>query len=96
MNGIVNVKGLHWPPKLSFIPYSELLGPRNNLGRFRWYFKFRPYLDQSCSLTCFKVDGHLKVIAVGRAYYDRFLPADFESQRSHLIAKCIREARPPC
>ncbi len=94
MNTIVSVKGLHWPPKLSFISYSELLGPRNNLGRFRWYFKFRYYLDQSCSLICFKVDSHLKVIAVGRAYYDHLLPADFESQRFQLIAKCIRGARP--
>jgi hypothetical protein len=45
-------------------------------------------------LSCFKVDSFLRVIAVGRLRHSCVSSADFESQKSRLIAKCIREAKP--
>ena len=94
MNGVVKVKGLNWPLKLNFLRYSKLLGPSNRLGSFRWYCEFEPGLSESCCLSCFKVDSFLRVIAVGRLRHSCVSPADFESQKSRLIAKCIREAKP--
>jgi hypothetical protein len=94
MNTTVTVKGLNWPLELNFLRYSKLLGPYNNLGRFRWYCEFEPGLSESCLLSCFKVDSFLRVIAVGRLRHSCVSPADFESQKARLIAKCIREAKP--
>jgi hypothetical protein len=90
----VQVKGLNWPKMDASRGF--LLGPANNLGRFRWYYKFWPCLDQDFGLTCSKVDGSFGIVSVGRICHLRVSAADLESQRSRLIAKCIREARPPC
>ena len=87
MNGINGT--VKWPTKLNFQPGFRLLGPSNKLGSFRWYYRFRPC---SCRLTCLKFNGYLRLIAVGRLHHPCVSSADFESQKSRLIAKCIREA----
>jgi hypothetical protein len=94
VNTIITVKGLNWPRRLDLPFRSDLLGPWNNLGRFRWYYECHLYLGESYSLTCYKVDSFLKVVALGKLRHSCASPADFLSQKSRLIAKCIREARP--
>ena len=101
MNTTVRVKGANWPKTSA---RGFLLGPVNNLGRFRWYYNFWPCLDQGFGLTCSKVDSSLRLVAVGRICLSEGSAEGFESQESRLIdkcisrliAKCIREARPLC
>ena len=101
MNTVVRVKGANWPKTSA---HGFLLGPVNNLGRFRWYYNFWPCLDQGFGLTCSKVNSFLGVVAVGRIRLSEGSAEGFESQESRLIdkctsrliAKCIRKARPAC
>jgi hypothetical protein len=88
------VNGFNWPRMIAGRGF--LLGPANNLGRFRWYSKFWPFLGQGGGLTCSKVDSSFRLIAVNKIDYLCVSPADFQGQRLRLIAKCIREAGPPC
>lgn len=85
------VQGLPWPAKL--YGYS-LLGPVNNLGKFRWYCKTCCFLEESntqrLNLSCVKVDNQLQPIAIGEIYGILGSLSQVESQR--VIAKCIRRA----
>lgn len=89
----IQAEGFNWPKMNAGRGF--LLGPANNLGRFRWYYKFWPFLGQDGGLTCSKVDSSFRLIAVNRIDYLCVSPADFQNQKPRLIAKCIRGARPP-
>jgi hypothetical protein len=90
----VQVNGFNWPKMIAGRGF--LLGPASNLGRFRWYYRFWPFLGERGGLDCSKVDSSLRLIAVNRIDYSCSSQADLESQRPRLIARCIRGARPPC
>lgn len=87
----VQVKGLSWPAKQG--PHTTLLGPVNNLGKFRWYYGFFSRMDRCFDLRCVKVNHLLEAIAIGRLDNLSIDLLDSQKQKS-LIAKCIRKAEP--
>lgn len=92
MNTEIKVKGLNWPLRQG--PYATLLGPINNLGKFRWYYGFFSREDGGYDLRCIKFDSFSQMTAFGKL--DN-LPVDIlnsEKQKSRMIAKCIRNAQP--
>lgn len=89
----VQVQGLNWPARL---PGYDLLGPVNNLGKFRWYCKTYYYVGESglerLGFKCIKIDNYLRPVSVGDI---EDLPQCLSSVQHHrAIAKCIRKARP--
>ncbi len=92
MNPVVQVKGLNWPLRQG--AYTSLLGPVNNLGKFRWYYGFFSREDGNYDLRCVKVNGYLQMVAAGKLDNLSIVSANPEKQKSRLIAKCIRNAKP--
>lgn len=86
----VQVKGLNWPAKQG--PHTTLLGPVNNLGKFRWYYGFFSSFDRYFDLRCVKVNHLFEVIAIGKLDNLSIDAFDSEKQKSRVIAKCIRNA----
>lgn len=94
MNGAAKVKELNWPRRLYFPFHSDLLGPCNSLGRLRWYYDCHCYFGKTYFLQCYRVDSRFRKVAVGLLLHSCASSADFKSQESRLIAKCIRGALP--
>jgi len=89
MDTVIQVKGLNWPAKQG--PHTTLLGPVNNLGKFRWYYGFFSSMDRCLNLRCVKINHLLEVIAIGKL--DNLSVEVCQKQKSRLIAECIRKVQ---